>query len=274
MSIVQRILQKVKSLPPLDDTILKIQRICSDKNSSLAELSKVVESDPVLTANILKSANSPLYGFSREIKNPSQAISLFGMATIRGFALASALKQSISIDLTPYNNMNPQHFLDISNLQSVLAFKWYGQVNRTMLEIIQPAAFMLEVGKIIIANEIIEQKNEATFKEQFSNLKTPLEVSNLEKIMVGISNEEITAKIFEQWNLEADLGNSILHSNNPFNSPPTIQKYAIALNVVKNSINFLGTFRPNGIQESYITLDKAGLKREQFDAVITHMQQH
>ena len=51
----ENILKKIKSLPPLDDTVLKIQRICVDKNSSLADLVKVVESDPMLTANILKS---------------------------------------------------------------------------------------------------------------------------------------------------------------------------------------------------------------------------
>ena len=92
----ESILKKIKALPPLDDTILKIQRICVDKNSSLADLVKVVESDPMLTANILKSSNSPLYGFSREIKNISHAVSLFGMATVRGFALSSA-NQSFSL---------------------------------------------------------------------------------------------------------------------------------------------------------------------------------
>ncbi len=50
------ILTKIKSLPPLDDTIIMIQRICSDKDSCVQDLVKVVESDPMLTANILKSA--------------------------------------------------------------------------------------------------------------------------------------------------------------------------------------------------------------------------
>ena len=59
-------LKKIKALPPLDDTILKIQRICVDKNSSLADLVKVVESDPMLTANILKSSNSKNTG---KVKN-------------------------------------------------------------------------------------------------------------------------------------------------------------------------------------------------------------
>lgn len=62
----------------------------------------MVEKDPMLTANILRSANSPLYGFSQEITTIARAISLFGMATIRGFALSSTIKKSFSINLEPY----------------------------------------------------------------------------------------------------------------------------------------------------------------------------
>ena len=32
----ESILKKIKALPPLDDTILKIQRICVDKNIAVA----------------------------------------------------------------------------------------------------------------------------------------------------------------------------------------------------------------------------------------------
>ena len=156
------ILKKIKALPPLDDTIMKIQRICTDKNSSLNDLVKVVEGDPMLTANILKSSNSPLYGFSREIKNISHAISLFGMATIRGFALSSAIKQNIKIDLSPYDLINAK-FLEISVAQSALMFNWFSKVDRYMLDILVPASFMMEVGKIVIANELIEQNKTEEF---------------------------------------------------------------------------------------------------------------
>ena len=175
------ILKKIKALPPLDDTILKIQRICVDKNSSLADLVKVVESDPMLTANILKSSNSPLYGFSREIKNIAHAVSLFGMATVRGFALSSAIKQNIKINLAPYN-ISEASFLEISTIQSSFMFKWYSKVNKSMLQILQPASFMMEVGRIVIANELVDQKKDAAFKEALKTIQTPLQLSlNLKK---------------------------------------------------------------------------------------------
>ncbi len=233
------IIKRIKSLPPLDETVVMIQRISTDKNSSMQDLVKVVERDPMLTANILKSANSPLYGFSKEIKNVGHAISLFGMATIRGFALASAIKENIKINLEPYG-LNNDKFLEISTIQSVLMFKWYSRVNRSMLDVLQPASFMMEVGKLIISHELIEEKKNEEFKSALNENKRLVNLAKLEKEMVGYTNEEITAKIFEQWNLETELIESIEFSNDPFLANEHIQDFSKALHVIKSSANVFG----------------------------------
>ena len=62
------ILEKVKAFPPLDDTVSKVMAICNDENGSVGELAKVVQADPMTMANILKAANSPLYGLAERLK--------------------------------------------------------------------------------------------------------------------------------------------------------------------------------------------------------------
>lgn len=266
------ILKKIKALPPLDDTVIKIQSICTDKNSSLNDLVKVVQGDPMLTANILKSSNSPLYGFSREIKNISHAVSLFGMATIRGFALSSTIKKNIKIDLSPYD-LTTARFLEIIVAQSALMLNWFSRVDREMLDILIPASFMMEVGKIIIANEVIEQNRSKEFSEAIKKAKTIFEVSNLEKEIVGFNNEEITAKIFEQWNLEDELVNSIRYSSSPQDADEHIQPYATALLIVKNSINIFGQFKEDSIALSLDMLTQNRLNQELFLNAIEKVKQ-
>ncbi len=268
----ENILKKIKALPPLDDTVVKIQRICVDKNSSLADLVKVVESDPMLTANILKSSNSPLYGFSREIKNIAHAVSLFGMATVRGFALSSAIKQNIKINLEPYH-LNNNTFLEISTLQSTFMFKWYSKVNKAMLDILQPASFMMEVGKIIIAHELIEQNKDEAFKRALLAIKTPSELSALEKEYVGFSNEEITAKIFEQWNLESELVESIKFSVTPQDAQEHIRPFAQALHIVQSSINIFAQLSDTSIQNTLALLDAYGIEHEAYLQTVEQFKQ-
>ncbi len=267
----ESILKKIKSLPPLDDTILKIQRICTDKNSSLNDLVKVVESDPMLTANILKSANSPLYGFSREIKNISHAISLFGMATIRGFALSSAIKKNLKIDLSPYGVSNSK-FLSISTSQSALMLNWYSKVDRKMLDILTPASFLMEVGKIIISHEIKEQKLEEKFSEALKEISTPQELSDLEREIIGFNNEEITAKIFEQWNLEPELVSAIGYSNLPEDTPEEILPYSKALLIVKTAINIFEQLSDESIKKAISLLESYEMDTEKFNQAVEKVQ--
>ena len=72
------ILKQIKQLPPLPETAVKIEAVYQNPNSTFEDMVKILEKDPLLTADILKSANSPLYGFSREITSIAQAVSLFG----------------------------------------------------------------------------------------------------------------------------------------------------------------------------------------------------
>ncbi|MBR8462000.1 HDOD domain-containing protein [Campylobacter sp. faydin G-140] len=257
------IYKKIKTLPPLDDTIVEIQRLCANENSSINDLTKVVECDPMLIANILRSANSPLYGFSQEITTIARAISLFGMATIRGFAIASAIKRSFAINLDPYG-ITSQDFLNISTIQNALTYNWYSKIKPRNLEILSPASFMLEVGKIVLSHELIERGLDDEFKLRLKNIVYPSDLGLLESEFLEITNEEVTAKIFEQWNLENELINSILYSSDPEEAPEHIKEYAKALKVVKTSVNIFNQLDETSIQNTLPLLDEYGFGHDTF----------
>lgn len=265
------IYKKIKSLPPLDDTVIQVQRICSDENSSVNDLTKVIEKDPMLTANILRSANSPLYGFSKEITTIARAISLFGMATVRGFALASAVKKNFSINLEPYN-ISTHNFLNISIAQTALMYNWYSKIHPQALEILSPASFMLEIGKLVLAHELIETHKDAEFGSKIKLLSNPDELSELELDMMGITNEEVTAEIFEQWNLESELVNTILHANDPEGAPDNVLEYARAVKVVKTAINLFAKLSKTSIDEALALLDRYKFDRDTFLMVATKVK--
>ncbi|MEE3704130.1 HDOD domain-containing protein [Campylobacter sp. CX2-8023-23] len=250
----ESIYKSIKSLPPLDETIIKIQKICSNDDSDIAELISVIHQDPMLTANILRSANSPLYGFSREINDVDRAVALFGMATIRGFALAGTINKNFKIDLSPYK-INETNFMDIATKQNALAFNWCNQIDRELLNIISPASFMMDIGKIIIAKELIESNKADKFKSQIQSISTPIELYNLEIDMVGISSQMVTAQIFKNWNLEPEISNAIRYLLNPSDAPDNVKKHCIILNIISNSINIFGTLSQSQIDSSKELLD-------------------
>lgn len=264
MSDTEIVLSKIRSLPPLDTTVLDIQRVCADADSSVMDLAKVVERDPMLTANILKATNSPIYGFSKEITNINQAVSLFGMATIKGFALASAVKKSIKINLAPYG-INEFSFVDASVKQSALMMNWYKKVDRKKLDILVPASFLMEVGKLIIANVLVEKGVDKEFAADVKKAKNEVEISEIETKYVGISNEEVSSKVFEKWNFDEKMRDSIKYSDHFQDAPENMREFALALHIVKNSCSSNFKFEKENLDYALKLVEENNLKLDVFE---------
>ena len=258
---------RIKSLPPLPESVVKIQQICTNPNATIKDLISVVEKDPLLTVNILKAANSPLYGFSREINSISQAVSLFGMATIKGFALASAVKRNFKIDLTPYDR-TANDFSRISNLQSALMFQWYSKVDRTKLEILVPAAFLDGVGQVVVASQVISDEKLDEFRNDILNSEL---VEEVEKKFYEMANEEVSAEIFNEWKLEPLISEVIRGSLDPKNCSDDIKDYAYALRIVREAVNIKEQFTENSINKALKLIDEVGLDRDVFLSVVKHL---
>lgn len=234
----ESLLTKIKTLPPLPETVMRIQQICANPESSVGDLIAVVEKDPMITANLLKAANSPFYGFSREIKTVSQAVSLFGMSTVKGLALSGAVKKLLSVDLEPYG-ITPQAFADISGLQNALIQTWYPKIDRSKMDILSVASFLQETGKIIIAQEIMKEGKTKEFKAAIEEGKS---ITEVEKEFLGETTASVTAAIFEHWRFEESLIEAIKSTDDPLSAPEDIAPYAKALNVVKTALQPLHTF--------------------------------
>ncbi|MBZ8004500.1 HDOD domain-containing protein [Campylobacter canadensis] len=267
------ILNKIKMLPPLNESTIQIQQICNSADASIDDLSKVVEKDPMLTANILKSANSPLYGFSREINNVKYAVNLFGMTTIKGFALNAAVKNSFKIDLSAYK-LNEAKFLELSTMQNSLAINWLAKAGESIKNTIIPASFMLEIGKIIISSELVERNMVAEFLSGLENIQNPSQLQEYERQIIGLSSLEVAALVFDKWNLEIDMIDSIKYALDLDNAPNDIKQKASALNIVLNLVNIFKAFDEEEVNACIKLANDENLFSEELNKAISILNQN
>jgi len=78
-------------LPALPQSAIRLLELSKDPENGPVEFAVPIEADPGLTSQVLKFVNSSYFGFSREIDNVKQAITLVGVRTIKNFALWSAV---------------------------------------------------------------------------------------------------------------------------------------------------------------------------------------
>lgn len=78
-------------LPVFRAVALKVMKLTSDEESSLAEVAKLLESDPGLSTEIVALANSPLYGSRNEIRSVKRAIAQLGFERTKSLTVTAAL---------------------------------------------------------------------------------------------------------------------------------------------------------------------------------------
>ena len=266
--MTEDILKKIKQLPPLPESALKIEEVYKDPNSTFNDMAKILEKDPLLTADILKAANSPLYGFSREINAISQAVGLFGMGTVRGFALASIVKKSFSLDLSPYGITN-EMFSELSKKQHALTTSWCLKKENRLLGVLSPAAFLVEIGKVLISQQIMADKKEAEFKTALQELQ---DVEAAEREIVGVDTPEVSATIFAQWKFEEGLVDVIRNCQNPDAAEEEDKKAAQILHVVRVAVPINGEVTKESIQAAKELIQKYNLDMDSFDMAIEHIE--
>jgi len=239
----ENILNQIKALPPLPKSVLEIQRITNDPNSSISDLVKIVKEDPMLTANLLKAANSPLYGFTRQIKNVDQAVSLFGMSTVKGFAISFAIRNSLKFDLSAYG-ISETKFHDVSAKRNAIAVNWFKR-DRKRLDIMATNSFLIDLGAVIISLLLNNEGESENFKKR---LHAGEDRDALEKEFVGATTTEITTEIFKHWNFSDDLIESMKNINAPEGEYKT---ESAALLVLKTLVDMIKDMNDETIEKAY-----------------------
>ena len=264
----EELLKRIKQLPPLPESAMQIEAVYQDENSTFNDMVKILEKDPLLTADILKSANSPLYGFSREINAISQAVGLFGMGTVRGFALASIVKKSFSLDLSPYGISN-DHFSALSKQQHALMTAWNLRKNAKLLGVLSPAAFLVEIGKVLLAQHITAEWKIAEFQEKIKEFNN---VEAAEREVTGTTTPEVSATIFNHWRFEEALIDTIAHCDNPSQAHEESQVLAQTLHVVRTSIPINGVVTQESIAAAKALIEQYGLDLESYETAIENIK--
>lgn len=258
-------METIEQVPMLPETVQKVERVYNDPNAGIVEMAAAIKDDPILTAYILKTANSPLYGLSRTVTDVSHAISLLGKEAVRTFTIASAANNCMSVDLSPYG-MNMDTYMRRAQLQNALVSRWVAKVDRSMLGNLSLASFLLELGKVVISRYLIDSKQVDLLKE---NLSKGASVEESEIAACGSKSEDVTATLFWRWNFDPNLVHLIRFANEPEDaSDVETQEMAKFLKVAKEAINLEGNITDQTLKNAHELLTDYGLSSNPFDEAV------
>jgi putative nucleotidyltransferase with HDIG domain len=180
------------SLPTLPGIITKLNALSENDKSSVQEMARLVSSDQVLSARILKLANSPSYGFYR-VSTISNAMILLGVNVVKSLALSSSI-----FEIMEKNSVGLwEHSLGAGVAANIISRR----LKLPECEEISTAALLHDIGKVIIR---------LNFGDDYRHLLTLIEedeVSMLEaeRKLLGTDHAEVGAWLAKSWFLPDKL---------------------------------------------------------------------
>ena len=202
------------SLPTLPGIITKLNALSENDKSSVQEMARLVSSDQVLSARILKLANSPSYGFYR-VSTISNAMILLGVNVVKSLALSSSI-----FEIMEKNSVGLwEHSLGAGVAANIISRR----LKLPECEEISTAALLHDIGKVII------RLNFGDDYRQLLALIEEDEVSMLEaeRQLLGTDHAEVGAWLAKSWFLPEKLIRPIVYHHDVAAAPSQQIKAAV-----------------------------------------------
>lgn len=252
---IDDLLRRVESLPPLPRTIILIEEYRRKSEKEISELHDIISKDALIVTNLLKIANSAMFGFRSKVETPLRAISLLGINFTISVAISASSQKLLVTTLSPYGLTN-DNFMNSSNIASVLASLWLGKIDESIKDEIILPALLIDIGKYIIADMILNEQKEKEFKAQIE--EGILSIEEVEKEFLGFSSSYVTAQIFKHWKLSPNLINSIEFVDDINNVSKEFERKAKILSVIKTVANIKEPLSEKSIKEGIIKAKEYG----------------
>ncbi|WP_434772970.1 HDOD domain-containing protein [Pseudomonas entomophila] len=205
---IQQRLEQTIEIPPLPDSAQKIIKLRVDPDASIDDITRVVETDPALAAQVVSWAASPYYAFPGKIRSVEDAIGrVLGFDLVINLALGLALGKTLSLPKD-----HPQHDTPYWQ-QSIYTAAVIEGLTRAMPRAERPEGGLTYLGGLLHNFGYLLLAH--VFPPHFSLICRHLEVNPhlshpyIEQHLLGITREQMGAWLLGLWDMPDELATAL-----------------------------------------------------------------
>jgi len=207
-------ISSIKALPPLPGTAMRIIEMASDLHTDAADLARVIEQDPLLTAQIIRWASSSFYGYRGQLTTVQQAIvRVLGFNFVLDMALGLSMLAKLKCQKQGVvgTRMFWIHALASTRLMTKLAKQMPDQ-NLVEPQTVFLVALLHNIGLPLFGHQ---------FPDEFRHLNTLIDANpnlaifNLETFAFGVNHCQMGVWLMNAWSMPRVLTDIVYHHHNP-----------------------------------------------------------
>ncbi len=210
MAKKEEILKKLEEIPALPTNASSILQKIQNHEIPLTDIAKEIQTDPILTSNILKLANSAYFAGPKRISTVKEAIVMLGVNRVYQIIIASAifplaLKPLKGYDL-PAGEL-VRHLVGTAVISELLG--------KELNVILPPYTFTVgllhDIGKIALGT-FLEAEVKLIIEKAYNE---KMSFEQAEKEVLGIDHAEAGAFLMKEWHFPDNLIIPVLYHHDP-----------------------------------------------------------
>jgi putative nucleotidyltransferase with HDIG domain len=221
--IASEIANEITKMPQFPESIISLQKELGNPNCSFESVAAKISSDPALTAEILRIANSPVYKVRNKINDITGAVRIMGMLGVKAVLYNYGVNKVMhgKYEKKVIQEIN-SHSYSVALIASYLAqYKKLGKV----AEDIYVTALLHDMGKIIV--NAMNQGLEQSLKTLCTTKHIPISI--LEDLTKGYNHSLIGSEVARKWDFPEKFINAIQFHHIPLEVDEEFQTITYAV---------------------------------------------
>lgn len=208
---IRSIIKSIEDLPVLPAVAVQALTLSMNDDAALDQLSRVMESDSVLTARMLRLVNNVQTGLPSRIATVKQAVTLAGLNQVRCALLGVMIRKYLP-DEAGQTHQAAKRLWTHSLMTAVMAHL----VSQKSFPELQDQAFvgglLHDIGKVVLQNVYPETYSEVVALQEEKNQES----LNTEQSLLGVDHCLAGKILAQHWNLPGPFVDCIwLHHHRP-----------------------------------------------------------
>ncbi len=204
------LIKRSAAIPSMPQVAARFLEIIQDPDFEYRDVVELLSTDPGMTGEILRLANSPLFGVTRKITSLAQALTLLGLKRIRSLVLGRYIVDNIDKKKPAVIKMG--YYWRRSLTTAVLANHLAERIDPKLREEAFTAGLLADIG-IIILDETLPDRFKPIALEYRPQGRTPL--WDLEHETLSVTHGAVSALVLEDWRLPDSVCAAVARHSDP-----------------------------------------------------------
>lgn len=193
---VIEMLKRSAVIPSMPQVAARFLEIIQDPEFDYADVVEVLSSDAGTAGEILRLANSSLFGVTRHVSSLSHALTLLGMRRVRSLVLGRYIVDSL--DRHARTLISVPYFWQRSLTRAVLSGQFAAHLEPQAREETFIAGLLADVGVIILDEAMPKDYGEIAAEYRPDG---PTDLAKRELALIGVDHGEVSAMVLAHWQL-------------------------------------------------------------------------